>query len=256
MAKQRVKEIKRAVQEKYGKIAQAGSSCCGPATAEAQERLARRKRRAAELYGEEVTARLPDSVIGATAGCGNPTAIAALQPGQVVLDLGSGGGIDCFLAADMVGAKGRVIGVDMTPEMVALARENARKLGTGNVEFRLGEMEHLPLESDSVDVVLSNCVINLSPDKDAVFREAFRVLKRGGRLAISDIVLTEDLPQEVQESYEAWAGCVAGALRQHIYLDKIRAAGFSQVTVDSAKDFHYQGHTLKSILVSAVKASD
>jgi ubiquinone/menaquinone biosynthesis C-methylase UbiE len=164
-------------------------------------------------------------------GCGNPTGLAGLKPGEVVLDLGSGGGLDVFLAAEKVGPTGRAIGVDMTAEMVDLARQNARKIGATNVEFRLGEIEALPLADQSVDVILSNCVINLSPDKDAVFREAFRVLRPGGRVTISDIVTNGPLPEPVRRSVTAWAGCVAGALEEQEYLTRLRAAGFADVRV-------------------------
>jgi len=165
-------------------------------------------------------------------GCGNHVALAELQPGEVVLDLGSGGGLDCSLAAQRVGPQGKVIGLDMTPDMIQLARTNAKKLSMENVEFRLGEMEHMPIESGSVDVLISNCVINLSPDKDAVFREIFRVLKAGGRLCVSDIVTHGELPEKVRGSLEQWAGCVAGALEEKVYLDKISAVGFVGVKVD------------------------
>jgi SAM-dependent methyltransferase len=164
-------------------------------------------------------------------GCGNPLAIAELQPGEIVLDLGSGGGIDCFLAAKRVGPEGRVIGLDMTPDMIKLARRNAKKLDAQNVDFRYGEMEDMPLPGESVDVVISNCVINLSPDKDAVFGEAFRVLRPGGRLSVSDIVVDGELPAPIRQNLNAWAGCVAGALDESDYLDKIRAAGFQDVLV-------------------------
>jgi len=164
-------------------------------------------------------------------GCGNPTAIAALQPGEVVLDLGSGGGIDCFLAARKVGPMGRVIGLDMTPEMIKLARRNAKKVGVTNVEFHYGEIEDIPLPDEAVDVIISNCVINLSPDKDAVFREAYRVLRPGGRMVVSDIVIHGELPELIRNRLDAWAGCVAGALDESDYLDKIRAAGFADVEV-------------------------
>jgi SAM-dependent methyltransferase len=175
---------------------------------------------------------LPGEVANFSLGCGNPLALAELKEGEVVLDLGSGGGLDCLLAAKKVGASGRVIGLDMTPEMIQLAQENAKKMGVTNVEFRLGEMESMPLKDNSVDVIISNCVINLSPDKDAVFKEAYRVLKSGGRLSISDIVLLGELPQEVKTSLEEWAGCIAGALQDKVYLDKIKAAGFVRVTAD------------------------
>jgi SAM-dependent methyltransferase len=164
-------------------------------------------------------------------GCGHPTALASLQPGEVVLDLGSGAGIDCFLAADKVGETGRAIGVDMTPEMIERARENARREGMDNVEFRLGEIEHLPVADASVDVVISNCVINLSPDKPQVFREAFRALRPGGRLLVSDIVLRGELPNAIRDSMESYVGCVAGASQIGDYLAAIRDAGFRDVTV-------------------------
>ncbi|MDD5219710.1 MAG: arsenite methyltransferase, partial [Candidatus Bipolaricaulis sp.] len=164
-------------------------------------------------------------------GCGNPTALASLREGDVVLDLGSGAGIDCFLAAEKVGPTGRAIGVDMTAEMVERARENARREGVTNVEFRLGEIEHLPVADASVDVIISNCVVNLSPDKPQVFREAYRVLKRGGRMFLSDIVLRKELPRAVHNSIEAYVGCVAGASLQTEYLAAIRAAGFDDVEI-------------------------
>jgi len=164
-------------------------------------------------------------------GCGNPTAIAALRPGETVVDLGSGGGFDCFLAAAKVGNTGRVIGVDMTAEMIDLARANAKKGGFANVEFRLGEIENLPVGDCTADVVISNCVINLSPDKDRVFREAFRVLKPGGRIMVSDIVLLRELPGEVRNSVAAYVGCVAGAVSRDSYLNAVREAGFSNIRV-------------------------
>ena len=187
------------------------------------------------LYTREELEALPGGMADFSLGCGNPIAIAELKPGEVVLDLGSGGGLDCFLAGQRVGATGKVIGLDMTPQMIQLARENAEKMGAENAEFRLGEMEHMPIENNSVDVIISDCVINLSPDKDAVFSEAFRVLKPGGRLSISDIVLLRDLPLEVKENLEHWAGCVAGALKEDIYLDKIKAAGFAEVVAEQAE---------------------
>ena len=164
-------------------------------------------------------------------GCGNPQAIAALKPGDTVLDLGSGGGFDCFLAAKRVGETGKAIGVDMTPEMVTKARGNARQVKASNVEFRLGEIEHLPVADDSVDVILSNCVINLSPDKGAVFREAFRVLKAGGRLAISDVVALKDMPPALAQSIEALTGCVAGSAKVAVLEALLREAGFQQITI-------------------------
>jgi len=237
--------IKKTVRQVYGRIARRSlgetgeRGCCGPAQpacccgpAEAAVEIAD----VARLYSAVELTGLPESVTGAALGCGNPTAIADLQPGEVVLDLGSGGGIDCFLAARKVGPQGRVIGLDMTPEMVLLAKRNAQKVGATNVEFRYGEMEDIPLPDGSVDVIISNCVINLSPDKDAVFREACRVLRPGGRLIISDIVLHGELPPAIRERPEAWAGCVAGALQESDYLDRMRAAGFEEIEVLS-RDF-------------------
>jgi arsenite methyltransferase len=202
------------------------ASCCGPSE-EAVETAAG----AASLYSGEELAGLPDSVTSASLGCGNPIALAGLKPGEVVLDLGSGGGIDCFLAAKRVGPEGRVIGLDMTPDMIKLARRNAKKIGAQNVDFRYGEMEEMPLPDRSVDVIISNCVVNLSPDKDAVFGEAFRVLRPGGRMMISDVVVDGELPASIREQLDAWAGCIAGALDESVYLDKIRAAGFERVEV-------------------------
>jgi len=232
-------EIKGFVKKHYGRLAEKKSgSCCSaraavPPSRCNQDVTSRQAQTAAEkLYTNGELETFPRDVRGISFGCGNPTAIAKLSEGEVVLDLGSGGGIDCFLAAQKVGIRGRVIGLDMTPEMIQLARENAQKIGASNVEFRLGEMEHMPVEDNSVDVIISNCVSNLSPDKDAVFREALRVLKPGGRLCISDIVLLGELPKEIKESLEQWAGCIAGALSEKIYLDKICAAGFVKVATD------------------------
>jgi len=200
-------------------------SCCGSTEAAVECTGATR------FYPAQELAALPDSVTGASLGCGNPLAIAELQPGEVVLDLGSGGGIDCFLAARKVGPEGSVIGLDMTPDMIKLARRNAKKIGATNVDFRFGEMEDMPLPDASVDAVISNCVINLSPDKDSVFRETYRVLRPGGRLSVSDIVVDGDLPQAIRNNLDAWAGCVAGALDEADYLARIRAAGFERVEV-------------------------
>ncbi len=184
------------------------------------------------LYDSEQLTEVPDAAQLAAAGCGNPTAIAELSPGEAVLDLGSGGGIDCFLAATQVGADGEVWGLDMTPDMIQLARHNAEAVGATNVRFRLGEIEDIPFADDTFDVIISNCVINLSTDKPQVFREAFRVLKPGGRLRVSDMVLTASLPPEQRADLESWAGCVAGALEVEDYLGHIRAAGFSDVHAD------------------------
>jgi len=245
-------QIKEAVRDAYGDIARKhnatprASSCCGPrqessCCQSAQSSnccgpVAPTTASSATLYPAAEIAGLPDSVTDASLGCGNPTAIADLKPGQVVLDLGSGGGIDCFLAAKRVGPQGRVIGLDMTPDMIKLAQRNAKKVGAWNVEFRLGEMEDMPLPDSSVDVIISNCVINLSPDKDAVFAEAFRVLRPGGRMSVSDIVLHGELPPSVRDRLDVWASCVAGALEETDYLAKLRAAGFEGVEVLS-RDF-------------------
>jgi len=233
--------IKEAVRQTYGSLARrfveepAPTSCCGPSQPAnccgPSEVAVESTNTAARLYSAEELGGLPDSVTGASAGCGNPIAIAELQPGEVVLDLGSGGGIDCFLAARKVGPEGRVIGLDMTPDMIRLAQRNAKKVGATNVEFDYGEMEDIPLPDESVDVIISNCVINLSPDKDAVFGEAYRVLRPGGRMSVSDIVIDGDLPQPIRRNLDAWASCLAGALDETIYLNKIRAAGFEEVEV-------------------------
>ncbi|MEE8389734.1 MAG: arsenite methyltransferase [Anaerolineae bacterium] len=207
---------------------QTQASCCGPSEAAVETTGA-----ATRFYSAEEVRDLPDSVTGISLGCGNPTAIAELQPGEAVLDLGSGGGIDCFLAAKKVGPEGRVIGLDMTTDMIRLARRNAKKVGATNVDFRYGEMEDMPLPDESMDVIISNCVINLSPDKDAVFGEAYRVLRPGGRMMVSDMVVNGELPQSVRSRLDAWAGCIAGALDESVYLDKIRAAGFERVEVVS-----------------------
>jgi len=184
---------------------------------------------ASKLYPLSELNTLPEEVTGLSMGCGDPITLASLKPGQTVLDLGSGGGIDCFMAAKKVGETGHVIGVDMTAEMLEKARANQVKMGFKNVEFRLGEIEHLPVADNTVDVIISNCVVNLSPDKPQVFREAYRVLKSGGRLALSDIVTDGPLPQEVKDSLSAWAGCVAGAVDVKDYIAQLEAAGFSNI---------------------------
>ena len=237
-------KIKEAVRERYSAVAQGRGGCCGGGDGNA-----------VGLYAIEQVGGLPEGAKQASAGCGNPTALEELRPGDTVLDLGSGGGIDCFLAAQKVGAEGKVIGVDMTPDMLSLARKNATKLRATNVEFRLGEIEHVPVESESVDIIISNCVINLSPDKDAVFREAYRALRPGGRICISDIVLTGELPREVSESLEEWASCVAGALPKDSYLGKVRNAGFGEVEVLEEKSYGCgeSGAETASITVKAVK---
>ena len=221
-------EIKQTVRERYAQIATKESSCCAPSnsccgtTDQATDISKKMGYRDAELDSVPEGANLG-------LGCGNPTALASLKEGETVLDLGSGAGFDCFLAANKVGQKGKVIGVDMTSEMIDKARENARKSGYLNVEFRLGEIENLPVADNSVDAIISNCVINLSPDKGRVFKEAYRALKPGGRVMVSDMVLLKELPESVKNSVEAYVGCVAGASRKEDYLATVAAAGFQEV---------------------------
>jgi arsenite methyltransferase len=187
------------------------------------------------LYGDGETTPLPAEAVAASLGCGNPTALAELKPGETVLDLGSGGGIDVLLSARRVGPLGKAYGLDMTDEMLALARENQRKSGVQNVEFLKGEIEHIPLPDNSVDVIISNCVINLSGDKDRVLAEAFRVLKPGGRFAVSDIVVRGEMPGDIRRRVELWAGCIAGALEESEYESKLAGAGFEQIEVEPTR---------------------
>jgi arsenite methyltransferase len=219
-------DVRTAVREHYGKAAAEFQpqqpSCCGGAESKSHVR---------ELYEAPDALDLPEEVSGLSMGCGDPITLAALQPGQTVLDLGSGGGIDCFLAAKRVGESGHVIGVDMTAEMIEKARLNKQRMGFPNVEFRLGEIEHIPASDSSVDVIISNCVINLSPDKPQVLREAYRVLKPGGRLAVSDIVTDGPLPQAIKDSLSAWAGCIAGALDVHDFQLLLEEAGFADIHI-------------------------
>ncbi len=228
-------------------VDESSTSCCCGTDDSSEVQITR----IAELYQAAEIADLPATVTDVAFGCGNPTAISAMTPGETVLDLGSGGGIDCFLAAKMVGESGRVIGVDMTPEMIALANRNLAKVGATNVEFRQGQIEDLPVDPASVDVIISNCVINLSPDKDQVFREAFRVLKPGGRLQVSDIVWTRPVPEDIKTDMEKWAGCISGALEETDYLAKIRAAGFVDVTSVAAE--YNGGSGIASASVTAIK---
>ena len=259
--------IKEAVRQTYGGIASqfvegpalspvegpAQASCCGPSQSTSccgpSEVTVENTGAAARFYSTEELADLPDTVTDISLGCGNPTAIAELRPGEVVLDLGSGGGIDCFLAAKKVGSEGRVIGLDMTPDMIRLARRNAKKMGATNVEFRYGEMEEMPIPDESVDVIISNCVINLSPDKDAVFGEAYRVLRPGGRMSVSDIVTNGQLPEFILKSEDAWCSCVSGALDEAVYLDKLEAAGFTDVEVNSRVYFDLDSLDVEKFLV-------
>jgi len=228
-------EIKSAVRQHYARAA-AGGGCCGPATPGCCGTSAPAQISRAVGYSEAELAAVPDGA-NLGLGCGNPVALAALREGDVVVDLGSGGGFDCFLAARRVGASGRVIGVDMTPEMIAKARGNAARDGAENVEFRLGEIEYLPVADASADMVISNCVINLSTDKAQVFREAFRVLKPGGRLMVSDLVLLRPLPDSVRRSVEMYAGCISGAMLEADYLAAMRTAGFVDVEVVASSNY-------------------
>ena len=229
-------DIKKIVKKDYGKIAKQDSSCCNSVSSCCgNPDLAEDISRSIGYTEEELRASPEGANLGL--GCGNPTALASLEEGEIVLDLGSGAGFDCFLAANKVGEKGQVIGVDMTPEMIDKARENAEKGGYRNVEFRQGEIENLPIENDSVDVIISNCVINLSPEKKQVFNEAYRVLKSGGRLVVSDIVLLKELPDYIKNSVEAYVGCISGAIVKDRYLDLINDAGFQDVNITDETSF-------------------
>jgi ubiquinone/menaquinone biosynthesis C-methylase UbiE len=228
-------EIKEEVRKRYGraaKEAQAGdnSDCCGNDSIEESAI-------SSTLYATDELQHLPQEAVVASLGCGNPVAVAEIKEGETVLDLGSGGGIDVLLSARRVGPQGKAYGLDMTDEMLDLARENARKAGVGNVQFLKGEMESMPLPNDEVDVIISNCVVNLSPDKDAVLREAFRVLKPGGRLAIADILTHDVLPTAIEESMKAWTGCIGGALTEADYSSKLAAAGFENIEIESFREY-------------------
>jgi SAM-dependent methyltransferase len=228
-------EIKEKVREKYGEAAlrvqTGGTACCGsaPSSRGSCDPIT------SNLYDASQTGQIPEEAVLASLGCGNPTVLANLNPGEIVLDLGSGGGIDVLLSAKRVGTAGKAYGLDMTDEMLALARENQRKAGVENVEFLKGEIEHIPLPNNSVDVIISNCVINLSPDKDGVLREAFRVLKPGGRLAVSDVVVRGNVPAEVRRSMELWVGCIAGALSDYDYVAKLTRAGFDSIDIEPTR---------------------
>jgi arsenite methyltransferase len=226
----RKQEVKKAVREGYAQIARQGSSCCAPASSCCGTTAVAQDISKKIGYTEEELKAVPEGA-NLGLGCGNPVALASLEKGETVLDLGSGAGFDCFLAAQKVGAKGKVIGVDMTPEMLDKARENARKGKYKNVEFRLGEIENLPVADSSVDVIISNCVINLSTDKSRVFAEAFRALKPGGRLMVSDIVVLKELPEAIKNSVQAYIGCLSGAVMKAEYLKLIKKAGFKDVSI-------------------------
>jgi len=214
--------IHETVREHYAERIKSSASCCGPSDCCSTE---------SKLYPVELLATLPTDVSSTSYGCGDPITLAALQPGETVLDLGSGAGLDCLLAAQKVGPEGRVIGVDMTPEMIECAQANAKRVNASNVEFRQGYLEDLPVESSTVNVIISNCVINLSPDKVKVFKEAFRVLAPGGKLAVSDIVTDGPLPEPVRQSLSAWAGCVAGAVNAKEYIAMMEEVGFTNISV-------------------------
>jgi arsenite methyltransferase len=242
-------DIKEVVKEKYGQAAlrvrTGASGCCGASPSG----IGQCDPITSNLYDIAQTGDLPEEAVLASLGCGNPTALAELRPGEIVLDLGSGGGIDVFLSAKRVGPTGKAFGLDMTDEMLALANENKRKAGVENVEFLKGEIEHIPLPDNSVDVIISNCVINLSADKDKVLREAYRVLKPGGRFAVSDIVTRGEIDAEIRKSVLLWAGCVAGALHENEYRAKLGAAGFEQIGIEPTRI--YRAEDAKDLLGGA-----
>ena len=221
-------DVREAVRDKYAEAARSvgTTGCCGPVACGCGDPIS------SNLYSDQETQDLPADAVAVSLGCGNPTAAVTLEPGQTVLDLGSGGGIDVLLSAKRVGPTGKAYGVDMTDGMLALARENQRKSGLTNVEFLKGTIEAIPLPDDSVDVVISNCVINLSQDKDAVLREAFRVLKPGGQVAVSDVIVRGDVPKDIRRSMELWVGCIAGALEEDEYASKLRSAGFGDINIE------------------------
>ena len=231
-------DIKQIVKDKYGqaalKVSAGGGACCGSVSGREADPIT------SKLYTEGETACVPSEAAAASLGCGNPTALAELKPGETVLDLGSGGGIDVLLSAKRVGPTGKAYGLDMTDEMLALARENQRKAGATNVEFLKGEIEAIPLPDNSVDVIISNCVINLSADKDRVLAEAYRVLKTGGRVAVSDVVVRGEVPAAIRRSVELWIGCVAGALEEQEYRDKLAKAGFEGIDVEPTRIYRIE----------------
>jgi arsenite methyltransferase len=230
--------IREVVKQKYGeaalRVTSGGSSCCGASAASGVDPIT------SNLYDAAQIGALPEEAVLASLGCGNPTALAKLNPGETVLDLGSGGGIDVLLSARRVGPSGKAYGLDMTDEMLALANENKRKSGIENVEFLKGEIESIPLPDNSVDVVISNCVINLSANKDRVLREAFRVLKPGGRFAVSDVVTRGEMHPEIRKSVLLWVGCVAGALEENQYRDKLASAGFERIQVEPTRVYRVE----------------
>lgn len=238
------RDLKNVVQQKYGQAALAvlggGKAACGCGCGPAPPELGAVDPITGDLYDPSQAAEIPEEALAASLGCGNPTALAELREGEIVLDLGSGGGIDVLLSARRVGPTGKAYGLDMTDEMLALAEENKRKSGLTNVEFLKGEIENIPLPDNSVDVIISNCVINLSADKDRVLAEAFRVLKPGGRLAVSDIVTRGEIPPEIRRSIELWVGCVAGALEESEYRAKLAQAGFIDISIEPTRVYRVE----------------
>jgi arsenite methyltransferase len=232
-------DIRDVVKEKYGqaalRVSGAGSSCCGVTPGSGCSDPI-----TSNLYDSSQAQQIPEEALLASLGCGNPTALAQLKPGEVVLDLGSGGGIDVLLSAKRVGPTGKAYGLDMTDEMLALANQNKRKAGARNVDFLKGEIEHIPLPDNSVDVIISNCVINLSADKDRVLKEAFRVLKPGGRLAVSDVVTRGEMLPEIRQSVLLWVGCVAGALEENEYRTKLASAGFENIEIEHTRVYRVE----------------
>src|SRR3974390_1073883 len=227
-------DIKEAVRKKYSQAALRAGSCCGSSASQCADPIT------SNLYSDQEAGELPETAVLASLGCGNPTALAELKPGETVLALGSGGGIDVLLSARRVGPTGKAYGLDMTEEMLALARDNQRKAGAQNVEFLRGEIENIPLPGNTVDVIISNCVIYLSGDKDRVLREAFRVLKPGGRLAVSDVVERGDVPTEIRRDVLLWAGCIAGALEENDYRLKLAAAGFEAIGIEPTRVYRIE----------------
>ena len=248
-------QIREVVRERYGELARQSASgsdccatdCCSDDGSSLDATLS--------LYPSEQTRGLPAEALAASAGCGNPHAIGTLRPGETVVDFGSGGGIDCFIAARAVGEQGRVVGIDMTEDMIELARSNASRLGLGNVDFHLAEMEDTPLEDGMVDAIISNCVINLATDKDLVFREAYRILRPGGRLMVSDLVKVDEIPQDEAEDTANWVSCLAGTEMRDVYIGRIEAAGFTQVQVVSSAPWSDEGwrSNIHSMNIRAVK---
>jgi len=246
-------EVKKVVREGYSKVAREANSCCSASTASCCAPASSAESISTKIgYSQEELKRVPEGA-NLGLGCGNPIALASLKEGETVLDLGSGAGLDCFLAAKKVGAKGKVIGVDMTPEMIDKARGNAQKEDYENVEFRLGEIENLPVSNESVDIVISNCVINLSPDKKSVFQETLRVLKPGGRLMVSDIVLLKKLPDFIKNSPEAYVSCISGAMMKDEYLGTIKAAGFQDVRIVGKRSFPLEYVTDSAVAKEAIE---